>query len=69
MVCPVTDFSQAVCLWFALHYVLNLEYSTKVREVALFFQEFVFKLPATSGTKKQKTVTYLTVTTGIESNI
>ena len=68
-VCFTSDFPQALCLWFSLHYVLNLQYCTKIKEVALFFQEFVFKLPATSGMKRQKTATYLTATTGIQNFI
>ena len=36
-----------------------------VKEVALFFQEFVFKLPATSITKRLKSATYLSVSTDI----
>ena len=65
--CITYDFSQALILWFIAHYVLNLEYDSKVKEVALFMQEFVFKLPATSGLKRQKTATYLTVTTDIQN--
>ena len=36
-----------------------------MKDVALFFQEFVFNLPATSITKRLKSATYLTVTTDI----
>jgi len=43
-------------LWFATHYVFNLEYSKQAKELALFFQEFIFGLPDNS-----KTSTYLTV--------
>ena len=63
--CVTHSFSQALMLWFTSHYILNLEYCTKVREVALFFQEFVFKLPATSVTKRLKSATYLSVSTDI----
>ena len=48
--------------WFIFHYVFNLEYCNQVKYVALFFQEFVFGLPATSFLKHQKTSTYLHVT-------
>jgi len=44
-------------LWFATHYVFNLEYSKQAKELALFFQEFIFGLPDNS----KKTSTYLTV--------
>ena len=65
--CASHVFSQALMLWFIAHYVFNLEYDAKVKEVALFIQEFIFKLPATSGLKRQKTATYLTVTTDIQN--
>ena len=44
--CASHVFSQALMLWFIAHYVFNLEYDAKVKEVALFIQEFIFKLPA-----------------------
>ena len=59
-------FSKAVMLWFVTHYILNLEYEKRVQEIALFFQEFVFNLPATGADKKQKNTTYLSVTTDIQ---
>ena len=67
VLCICRSFNHALMLWFVSHYVLNLEYSVKVREVALFVQEFVFGLPATSGLKRQKTSTYLAVSTDIQS--
>ena len=36
-----TTFAKALLVWFFSHYVLNLEYARQVKEVALFFQEFV----------------------------
>ena len=65
--CILNSLDKAICVWFALHYVLNLEYCTQVKEVALFIQESLFDLAATSGTKKQKTATYLVVTTDIKN--
>ena len=53
-------------VWFMSHYVFNLEYSVKIREVALFVQEYIFGLPATSGLKQHKTATYLAVATDIQ---
>lgn len=54
------SFSKALVLWFATHYVLNLEYEKHVKEVALFFQEFICNLPATGSEKRQKMLpTYL----------
>lgn len=65
----VTTISRAIMLWFVLHYTFNLEYCSHVKLVALFFQEFVFGLPATSFMKHQKSATYLTVTTDIQKYI
>ena len=67
ILCICRSFSYAIMVWFISHYVFNLEYSIKVREVALFVQEFIFALPATSGLKRCKTATYLTVSTDIQS--
>lgn len=44
----VSTLSRALTFWFVLLYIFNLEYCPHVKSVALFFQEFVFKLPATS---------------------
>ena len=65
----ITTVSRAIMYWFILHYVFNLEYCNQVKYVALFFQEFVFSLPATSFLKHQKTSTYLTVTIDIQKFI
>ena len=54
------------CCGFFSHYVLNLEYARQVKEIALFFQEFVCNLPATAADKKLKNATYLSVTTDIQ---
>ena len=59
-------FAKDLMLWFFSHYVLNLEYGKQIKEVALFFQEFVCNLPATSSDKKLKNATYLSVTTDIQ---
>jgi len=63
----VTDtpfFSRALMLCFALFYVLNLEYCKPLKEVCLFLQEFVFSLPSVGS--RQKSATYLSVTTDIQ---
>ena len=60
------SFSKTLMLWFFSHYVLNLEYARQVKEIALFFQEFVCNLPATAADKKLKNATYLSVTTDIQ---
>ena len=62
--CITYDYS--LMLWFIVYYVLNLEYDRKDKD-ALFMQEFAFKLPATSGLKRQETATYLTVITDIQN--
>ena len=36
ILCICRSFSYAIMVWFISHYVFNLEYSIKVREVALF---------------------------------
>ena len=60
------DFAKGLNLWFISHYIFNLRYEKQVQEVALFFQEFIWNLPATAEEKKQKNATYLTVTTDIQ---
>ena len=57
--CVTHSFSQALMLWFVTHYIFNLEYCIQLKEVTLFFQEFIFKLPATSVTKCLKSATCL----------
>ena len=56
-----TSFTRALMLWFVSHYVFNLEYCKGIKNVALFFKEFVFGLPE----KSNKGATYLTVTSDI----
>lgn len=56
--------NKALLIWFISHYVLNLEYELKVKEVALFFQ-FICNLQAT-GAEKKKNATYLSVTSDIQ---
>ena len=58
--------SRAFILCFALFYVLNLEYCKQAKEVCLFIQEFVFSLPVPSVGTRQKSATYLSVTTDIQ---
>ncbi len=62
------SFSTALLTWFGSHYLLNLEYSQKIKEVALFFQEFVCALPATNSESK-KNATYLSVTSDIQKYV
>lgn len=65
VVCTVNSFPKSLFVWFSLFYIFNLEYDQNTRNVSLFFQEFVFGLPAGSACKK--TSTYLSVTTDIQS--
>lgn len=57
VLCICNSFSHALMIWFMSHYVFNLEYSVKVREVGLFVQEILYGLLATSGLKRYKTAT------------
>lgn len=61
----VPTLSMAIVFWFVMYYVFNLEYCPQCKYVCLFFQECVFRLPAASFLKHQKTSTYLTVTTDL----
>ena len=56
-----TPFSKVLMLWFASHYIFNLHYCKTIKNIGLFFQEFVFGLPE----KTNKGATYLTVTSDI----
>lgn len=67
VLCICHSFSHALMVWFMSHYVFNLEYCSNIKEVALFMQEYIFGLPATSGLKRHKTATYLAVSTDILS--
>ena len=46
VLCAVSTFCKSIFVWFACHYIFNLEYDKRVKEVALFFQEYVFGEPA-----------------------
>ena len=59
----IPTFCHALALWFAVHYIFNLEYSKDISEVAIFMQEFLFGLPAT---RAKKSATYLTVCSNIQ---
>ena len=61
--CTVNSFAKSVFIWFAVFYVFNLEYEKNIKDVCIFFQEFVFGLPCNS----RKTSTYMSVTTDISS--
>ena len=63
----VSSFSRVFMLWFTCHYVFNLEYAKQVKDVALFFQEFIYNLPKKS--KGNKNATYLTVTSDIATSV
>lgn len=57
------SFSRAAVLWFSFHYVFNLEYCKQTKDLATFFQEFIFDIAEKSS--KTKTATYLTVSSDI----
>ena len=64
-----TSFTRSLILWFSVHYIFHLDYYPKIRDVALFFQEFVFGLPESQKGKgaKNKTCTYLTISSDIHT--
>lgn len=64
VLCSVSSLCRAIFIWFSLYYIFNLEYEKNTKELALFFQEFVFGLPDNSA---KKSSTYLSVTTDIQS--
>ncbi len=66
VLCTTTTFTKSLMLWFITHYVFNLQYCKQVRDVALFFQEFVFGLPERA---KGKSATYLTVSSDISKYV
>ena len=59
----ISSFSKALLVWFCVHYIFNLEYCKLAKDVALFFQEYVFGMPDRS----KKSATYLTVCSDIQS--
>lgn len=64
-VCKTTNFTQALSVWFVSHYVFDLVYSKQTRDVALFFQEFMFGLPEKGSSRATHSATYLTVSSDI----
>ena len=64
--CAVSSFTKCLVLWFAIHYIFHLGYSHEIHDIALFIQEFVFGLPQCKG-GKQKTSSYLTISSDIQS--
>ena len=65
IVADTKTFSKAVVVWFLSHYIYNIEYAREIKEVATFFQEFIFTLPS----QEKKSANYLSATTGIKSFI
>ena len=63
LLCKVSSFAEALCTWFASHYVFDLVYPKQTKDVALFFQEYVFGLPEQGGSRSTHSATYLTVST------
>ena len=63
VLCSANSLSKTLFLWFSLHYVFNLEYDDHVKELCLFFQEFIFGLPSNC----KRTSTYLSATTDIQN--
>lgn len=60
----MSSFCKSLSMWFSLHYIFNLHYDKPISEIALFFQEFVFGLPAS---KMKKSSTYLAISSDIQT--
>ena len=58
---PISTFIKTMLLWFAVHYVLNIQYAKPVNEVCLFLQEYIFD----QAHKIKKTASYLASCTDI----
>ena len=39
ILCELKTFTKALFVWFATHYIFNLEYDHHIKETALFYQE------------------------------
>ena len=44
--CTLNSYTKSLFIWFAMFYVINLDYDKNVKDVCLFFQEFLFSLPS-----------------------
>ena len=64
ILCQISTFVKAMMMWFASHYVFNLEYPKCAKDAAMFLQENVFLLPQSGS---NKTSTYLSLTSDILS--
>ena len=53
VLCDVDDLSEAVFLWFAIHYVFNIQYNKVLNNVGLFFQDNIFE--CSDATKRTAT--------------
>lgn len=62
--CSTCSFTKALYLWFSFYYIFNLEYAKILKDLCLFFQEFIFGLPDNCI---KKTSTYLSVSTDIQA--
>lgn len=63
-ICESSTFTRALFLWFCIHYVFHLSYSTLLTDLCTFFQEFVFGLPSAG----KRSASYLTVATDIQQH-
>ena len=60
--CETATFTKTLFLWFCIHYVFHLSYSTPLNDLCIFVQEFVFGLPS-SG---KRSASHLTIATDIQ---
>ena len=45
VLCEAGSMSQAIFIWFSLHYVFNMQYTASLPNVGNFFQDMVFEIP------------------------
>jgi hypothetical protein len=57
----LTNFTKALLVWFAAHYVFHLEFSKFYRDAAIFLAAFVIEVPIDG----KRTATYLSISTDI----
>ena len=65
VVCEVSSFVQALFLMFSCYYVFNLEYPKHVRNVMLFFQDYIFCHPDSES----RPANYMAISSDIKRNL
>ena len=65
VVCEVSSFSRALFVMFSCYYVFNLEYPKSVKNVMLFFQDYIFGRPDSES----RPANYLAIASDIKRNL